>query len=233
MNTEPLQPLEAEVETVSASDFRFDGGAATYWGTGLLAAIITVFTFGLGYPFALVLLERWKAKHTYIEGRKLKFNASAWGLIGRWILWVVLTIITLGIYSFWVQPRIMRWKIEHLEFDTTSTADNPAPAEGRSDVPAFRFDGGAATYWGTGLLAFLVTTFTLGLAFPFALVLLLRWKAKHTYIEGRQVSFDGTGFGLFGNWLKWMFLTVITVGIYSFWIQPRLIKWSVEHQSLS
>ena len=38
--------------------FRFDGGAATYVGTGILAALVTVFTLGICYPFALVLRER-------------------------------------------------------------------------------------------------------------------------------------------------------------------------------
>jgi uncharacterized membrane protein YjgN (DUF898 family) len=38
--------------------FRFDGGAATYLGTGILAMLVTVFTLGICYPSALVLRER-------------------------------------------------------------------------------------------------------------------------------------------------------------------------------
>ena len=97
-------------------------------------------------------------------------------------------------------------------------------------VRPFFFDGGAATYFGTGFLAALVTIFTLGIAFPFALVLRERWKAKHTFIEGRRLMFTGTGMGLFGTWLKWLLLTVVTLGIYLFWVTPRLTKWKVEHQ---
>ena len=112
---------------------------------------------------------------------------------------------------------------------------NQTPAEGangrRSDVPAFFFSGGAATYVGTGILAFLVTVFTLGLAYPFGLVLRERWKAKHSYIEGRRLMFTGTGFGLFGNWTKWLLLTCVTIGFYSFWVIPKLTKWKIEHQA--
>lgn len=93
----------------------------------------------------------------------------------------------------------------------------------------FRFDGGAGTYLGTSILAFLVTIFTLGLAYPYALVLMERWKAKHTFIEGRQLVFKGTGIGLFGHWIKWFFLCVITLGIYLFWVQPRVTRWVVEN----
>ncbi len=99
--------------------FEFRGGAGTYFGTGLLAALITIFTLGICYPFALVLRERWRAKHAYIDGRQLVFTGSAWALFGNWIKWFLLMIITLGIYSFWVGPRIARWKWEHTDFATT------------------------------------------------------------------------------------------------------------------
>jgi uncharacterized membrane protein YjgN (DUF898 family) len=97
----------------------------------------------------------------------------------------------------------------------------------------FEFDGGAGTYLGTSILAFLITIFTLGICFPFAVVLMQRWKAKHTYIKGLQLEFTGTGWGLFGNWIKWFLLLIITLGIYGFWITPRLQKWIVEHTDFS
>ena len=93
--------------------FAFDGGAGTYFGTALLGLLITVLTLGICYPFALVLRERWRAKHSYIEGRQLVFNGSAWGLFGLWLKWLILIIITLGIYGFWVGPRLARWRWEN------------------------------------------------------------------------------------------------------------------------
>lgn len=98
--------------------FHFDGGAATYVGTAILGALITVFTLGFCYPFALVLKERWRAKHSYIDGRRLVFTGSAIGLLGNWIKWLLLSFVTLGIYLFWVGPRIARWKWQHTDFDT-------------------------------------------------------------------------------------------------------------------
>jgi uncharacterized membrane protein YjgN (DUF898 family) len=98
------------------TDFKFNGGAATYLGTGLLAFLITFATLGICYPFALVLLERWKAKHATIGGRQLVFVGTGWGLFGLWIKWFVLSIITLGIYLFWLGPQIQKWKWEHIAF---------------------------------------------------------------------------------------------------------------------
>lgn len=97
-------------------NFTFNGGAGTYVGTAILGFLITVVTFGICYPFSVVLMQRWKAKHTQIEGRRLEFTGSAIGLFGNWIKWLLLCIITLGIYSFWVAPRMQKWITEHTDF---------------------------------------------------------------------------------------------------------------------
>lgn len=101
--------------------FRFHGGAATYVGTALLGALITICTLGICYPFALVLRERWRAKHSTIDGFPLVFTGSATALFGNWIKWLFLSVITCGIYLLWVGPRIAEWKWEHTDFDRRRT----------------------------------------------------------------------------------------------------------------
>lgn len=96
--------------------FQFEGGAATYIGTGLLAFLITAVTLGIAYPFSFVLRERWRAKHARIDGIPLIFTGTGTGLFGLWIKWLLLIVVTFGIYLFWVAPRIQRWKWEHTEF---------------------------------------------------------------------------------------------------------------------
>jgi uncharacterized membrane protein YjgN (DUF898 family) len=107
--------------------FHFGGGAATYLGTGVLALLITVGTLGICYPFGLVLLERWRAKHTYIDGQRLTFTGSGWGLFGLWVKWFLLILITFGVYSLWVIPRVQKWKIEHTDFDPTWQSRSAVP----------------------------------------------------------------------------------------------------------
>lgn len=111
----PTDPRSTPLGGPPAS-FTFDGGAGTYVGTGILAALITVFTLGICYPFALVLRERWRAKHSFIDGRQLVFRGSAIGLFGLWIKWFLLSVITLGVYLFWVGPRIAAWKWKNTAF---------------------------------------------------------------------------------------------------------------------
>lgn len=111
-------------------------------------------------------------------------------------------------------------------------ASTPLPAtSGRAQSRQFAFDGSAGTYIGTGILAFLITVFTLGICYPFAFVLRERWRAKHSYIDGRQLVFTGSAVGLFAMWLKWFVLIIITIGIYLFWVGPRLYRWRWENTS--
>ena len=34
---------------------------------------------------------------------------------------------------------------------------------------------------------------------------------------------------LFGNWIKWLVLTFITLGIYGFWLNIKLEQWITKH----
>jgi len=96
--------------------FEFDGGVATYWGTLLLASLVTLLTIGIAYPWALCLKQRWIAKHTIIDGRHCRFTGGGANLFGHWIVWWLLSLITIGIYLLWVGPRVRRWIVEHTDF---------------------------------------------------------------------------------------------------------------------
>jgi uncharacterized membrane protein YjgN (DUF898 family) len=105
-----------------SQSFRFDGGAGTYLGTGVLALLITVGSLGIATPFAIVLRQRWRAKHTYVNGHRLYFMGSGMQLFGLWIKWFLLMVVTLGIYSFWVVPQVTKWVVENTDFDPTWSA---------------------------------------------------------------------------------------------------------------
>lgn len=91
------------------------------------------------------------------------------------------------------------------------------------------FDGGLGSYIGWNLLGFLVTTFTLGICAPLAICWMYKWKTEHTVIEGRRMEFTGTATGLFGHWIKWLLLTIITFGIYGFWVHIKLEDWKARN----
>lgn len=91
------------------------------------------------------------------------------------------------------------------------------------------FDGGLLQLIGWSILGTLVTMFTLGICYPWALCMVYGWKINHTVIEGKRLKFTGSAVGLFGNWIKWLLLCLITIGIYGFWLNISLEKWKVKH----
>ena len=94
----------------------FDGGLLQLIGWQILGGLVTALTLGICYPWAICMIYRWEAKHTVINGRRLKFNGTAMQLFGNWIKWLLLTIITLGIYSFWLNIKLIQWKTKHTVF---------------------------------------------------------------------------------------------------------------------
>ena len=95
----------------------FDGGLLQLVGWSLLGGLITIFTLGICFPWALCMVYGWKINHTVIEGKRLKFTGKAIGLFGLWIKWILLTIITLGIYGFWVNISLEKWKVKNTVFE--------------------------------------------------------------------------------------------------------------------
>ena len=94
----------------------FDGNLFQLIGWRIVGALITVLTLGICLPFATVLVERWTAKHTVIDGKRLVFDGKGIQLWGHWLLWMLLTIITIGIFGFFVAIRMKKWVVKHTHF---------------------------------------------------------------------------------------------------------------------
>ena len=91
------------------------------------------------------------------------------------------------------------------------------------------FNGGLLGLIGINILQGLLILISLGLGAPWAVCLKERWIVRNTYIDGRQLAFDGTGGQLFGSYIKWFLLTLITLGIYGFWLEIKMKQWLVKH----
>ncbi len=92
-----------------------------------------------------------------------------------------------------------------------------------------QFTGGLFGLICINILQGLLIMITLGFGGPWAICMKERWIARNTYIEGRQLAFDGTGAQLFGSYIKWFLLTIITLGIYGFWLEIKMKQWLIKH----
>ncbi len=73
------------------------------------------------------------------------------------------------------------------------------------------FDGGLLSLIGWSILGFIVTVCTFGICYPWSLTMIYGWRINHTVIDGHRMQFDGSAVGLFGNWIKWLLLSIITL----------------------
>lgn len=91
-----------------------------------------------------------------------------------------------------------------------------------------KFTGGLLNLIVVSIFTDLLIAFTLGIATPWAVCIKEKWLAENTIINGRQLKFIGNGGELFGQYFKWFLLTIITLGIYSFWLTINLKRWKVS-----
>ena len=218
LNAEILE-LTEKIKNNPRGTSTFDGRLIQLIGYRLLGILITGITFGIGYPWAKCFVERWSVKHLVVDGKRLSFDGKGVQLLGKFILWVFLTIITFGIFSFWFAIKMKKWTASHSHIE-----GNENPAESKST-----FDGRLIQLIGYNLLSFLMTVFTLGIAYPWAKCLKENWGVKHTIVDGKRLEFDGRGVQLFGKYIVWFILTIITFGIYGLWLSIKMKKWVASH----
>lgn len=92
-----------------------------------------------------------------------------------------------------------------------------------------KFDGSGIELLGYSILAAIVCAITCGIAAPWMICKIYRWRVSHTVINGKRLIFTGNGGSLLGHWILWEILTVITCGIYGFFVHVALRKWEMSH----
>ena len=91
------------------------------------------------------------------------------------------------------------------------------------------FNGSGRDYLGLFVIhLFLLSILTLGIYSPWAWVRLFKLKASHTVINGKPVTFTGSGKELLILGLVNGLLTIITLGIYGPWAICRISKWKAQ-----
>lgn len=213
-----MERVEADVKKCrnETHESVFTGRMLELLGIELATIFISALTFSIAYPWMLCWKQSWYADHTYINGKQMRFDGTGGQLIGSWLKWILLTIITLGIYLLWLPIKVQQWAVKHTYF------------EGERDKES-KFTGSMLGLWGTEILGVLVSACTLGIAWPWMWCWQAGWYREHMVISGKQLHFNGKGGQFLGNWLKWMLLIFITLGIYILWFPVRIEQWAVKH----
>ena len=81
-----------------------------------------------------------------------------------------------------------------------------------------------------GVIMVFVGIFTLYIATAWFQMRFQRWLASHTYIDGKQLRFDGQTMNYWVQSIVWVLLSIITLGIYALlFLSPRRQHWIAKH----
>lgn len=92
------------------------------------------------------------------------------------------------------------------------------------------FKGSGGDYFGTVFIhLYILGTITFGIYTAWAWVRILKLKASHTLINGREVTFQGTGGQLFTIFIVQGLLTLVTFGFYGPWAFCKYFDWRAKN----
>ena len=223
---EEVEPIYEEVKVEKKAqekrtDSYFDGKLIELIGWNILNILLTLVTLGIGAPWGKCMLLRYEIEHTVLNGKRLKFIGNGGNLFVEQFKWIFFTIITLGIYGFWVPIKRTKWVASNIYFEDESYV------RGES-----YFDGKLLGLIGVNILTGLLNLCSFGLLYTFTICYRLKWYSKHMVINRKKVVFEGSGIRLFGKYILWSFLTIITLGIYGWWLSIKVKKWEVKNTRL-
>lgn len=149
------------------------GGSKEHLSASILGSILTVFSFGIYYPFMASNLDkiRWGKTHFGTSGFKYDPDSKEFAI--TWIKGILMTLFTLGIYYPWFAVSIHQYKMSHLKFGLAKFSSSAKGSE----------------YLMICIKSFLLLIVTLGIAAPFVFNLNLAYFLEHTSIKG-TINFD-------------------------------------------
>lgn len=221
-------------------DGRVDGGGpagrygSAFGGMDALGLSLTnkfLVSITCGIAWLLGIPEsRWivfKTTHTTRDGETFRYKSTWQEGLANGVVNFLLRVVTLGFAGAWIFCRNERFRLAH-----TTTAEGHR----------MHFTGQGIEIFLLRLLTPAVVLLTLGLAWPWLVVIKHRWLHAHTVIEDPRapngqycLRFDAGGISYFVEFVVSMLLTVLTLGLYSPWAVASYQRfvWSSTSDTLS
>ena len=206
------------------SKFQFSGTGLGLFSHLFVGYLLTLVTLGLYLPWFICRMAGWILDNTTLTDRRgnhvnLQFSGSGGELFGILFLGIILTVLTLGIYGFWFTTRIVRFYLENTDGVTSD-----------GQAVEISFTGTGIDLFANLFLGYVLTFITFGIYSPWFFCRMHRWFYKNTliYVGNAgpiRLRFVGTGGALFVTLILGYILTILTLGIYSFWLHVQLMQF--------
>lgn len=206
---------------------QFTGTGGDLFVTFIVGGLLTMVTLGIYGAWFLTNLMKFMASNSLAAAPdgtryRLRYTGTGGELFATLIVNAILTVITFGIYAPWFMCKLNQaiyQKTEILENDQL--------------VGGFDFRGHGGDLFVTYLVGYLLTLVTLGIYGAWWQVNLFQFFARgtHVRVHDRELvgDFVGTGGELFVTFLVGYILTMLTLGIYSFWFMARLLAFQYNN----
>lgn len=169
---------------------------------------------------------------------KLSFKGEGGNYFSIWIVNILLTVITLGLYYPWAKATEMRFFAQETELNNSRFQFHGTGKEmfigflKAIGIVILVYAIFLALIFMGGVFAFLGILFLFGaiiLLSPYAIHGSMRYRTSRTSWRGIHMGYRGDFKKFFTECIKGGILTIITLGIYSFWFTCQIRKYIISH----
>jgi uncharacterized membrane protein YjgN (DUF898 family) len=202
-----------EGENSMKREFAFNGKGGEYFSLLFIQGLLTIITFGIYAPWAIVKIQKYLAQNLTLEGKPFEFDGEGSPLFSLMFVQILLTIITFGIYYAWALIKIGKYMIEHTRY------------EGK----AFKFEGEGSKFFSIFFVQCLLICITFGIYTPWALVKIYKYLLEKTSYDEKVFDFTAEGSNFFSLLFVQGLLTMITFGIYAPWAMAKIYAYLAKN----
>ncbi|MGA8498299.1 MAG: DUF898 family protein [Xanthobacteraceae bacterium] len=228
-----MATIEILSPVVPAASVRFLGDEGAYWRLRIKGAALVVVTLGI-YRFWLATdVRRFLWSNTEISGDTLEYNGLATELLVGFLfalailvpLYMVFALVALELDVVAFKPALIGFALLALLGEYALYRARRYRLT-RTVFRGLRFDqhGSPWRYAFYALVCWGIVIVTLGLAYPWTLAFLERFKMRNTSYGDLQGRFEGSGLSLFLRGLP-MWLLIVGPIIVALTVFSALIDW--------
>ena len=233
---------ESAIETsqkTSTKSLFFLGKGSAYFGIWIVNVVLTVFTLGLYYPWAVASVRKYFWSQTELENNRFVFHGTGKEIFKGFIVAYLIVIFIYGIQFYGnisqnVTLTLIGSSLVFLAlFFLVPIAIFGAIRYRLSRTSwrgiFFSFKGNLRDFINLYLINTLFTTITFGFYYPFMENNLRKYIFSHAKFGNLRFGFDGRGLEYFKIIFLGIFLTFITFGIYYPWYVKNIFNFHINY----
>ena len=236
----PSGPTEAPVPAADRK-LRFHGSAGSLFAIHAVNVLFILLTLGIYYFWGKARVRGYLFGQSELERDRFAFHGTGKELFIGFVKGVVVFGVPVVLLS--VLPQVsgapdqivaalqsLLWLIGLLLVPVAMVGARRYRLS-RSSWRGIRFSfrGSIREFMGIFVGGTILTSFTLGIYYPFFITRRQAFMVSHSYFGSRKFDFDGRGRALLGPFLVMVLLFIPTFGLAWFWFSARRYRFFTEH----